>query len=524
MIGYLVHDMNHIMSRIVEIRYTDIEEEKKLCLELLAWANERDDPYGTAYAYTYLGDYYIAVYDAVHAGVNLLKAEQLLQDTELWDGLRMRLYCLLGIYYEMRTDAQNAVAYYLDAITAAEAIGDAEGECTVLNNLAYVFQRYRCYEEAYEYYKKAYDIQKPLNENPVRSILLVNLAEISLELNKFEEAKHYIIECASSERDETQRMLMSDWNWCVYFSVTGDRQKALVYADRNLDHQDIINEDKLTAFEIYHSLFKNMVNMGEKDYACRFLHAMERVGGEELDRSRLLEEAQIRYTLLFEPVVNHETAYRRFYKKNQAFRSMVDEAIANAMKSKIRLDYMMTQTERMHAEQETLQRQVDLDELTGLYNRGYLEELIHKLETDQSKGYFGFIILDVDYFKEYNDYYGHIQGDEVLRQIASCLKESAGKGIDPCRYGGDEFVCVCDGVSEEEVLSYVIRVRDSLHTRAISHIMSSCEKEVTLSVGYVIEDTARTAAQELLKLADQALYQSKRYGRNTYTRKRADEI
>lgn len=511
-------------SRILEVRYTDLEKEKRLCLELLVLAKEECDLYGEVFALAYLGDYYIAVSDMDRAGKYLLKAQRMFPEDQDWEELRLGLTSLLGIYYDMRGDEQNAIDYYLKAVTIAEALGDADRECVVLNNLAFAFQRHRCYEVALEFYQKAYWLQKNAGINPVRSILLENLAEVSLFLRQYEEAKEYILEFEENEKDPLQRVVMGDKNWCCYYGAVGEREKALVYADRLLRNQDVINENKMTAFESYHMLCRSMLELREADYAGRFLKAMEEVSvGGGLDQVQTLEEMRIQYSLLFEPPEKHSEAYCFFYKKNQQFRAKIDETIAGAMKTRIQLEQLMQQVEDMQSEQKILEREVNRDELTGAYNRRFLETLIREHTDGEAEESFAFIVMDVDFFKEYNDFYGHLKGDEALREIAACMMEGARERIYASRYGGDEFVCVCIGLTEKEIRTYIEEVRKRLHARAIPHEKSLCSGEVTLSTGYAIGIVkTQIEVRQLLQLADHELYQSKNSGRNTFTGKRVD--
>ncbi len=526
MTEYANHTMEATMSRILEIRYTDLAEEKKLCQELLAWALENCDIYAQAFALTYLGDYFIAIYEEENAGKYLLEAEKLLSEHPSYEAILFRLYSLLGIYHDMRSDEQAGIDYYLRAIVLAEKLQDVEGECMVLNNLAFAFQRFGCYEEALQYYLRAYRLQASIPQHPTHTTLLSNLAEVSWILHRFDDAKGYIEECERKEEDPRQRELFGYKNWCGYYSAIGNREEARKYAALVLQNADEISEDRLTAFEVYLGLCKNMMALGEGAYAGRFLQAMENVSeGGGLDRIKAFEETKIRYTILFEPPEKHAEAYRRFFQKNQQFREKVTESIVDAMKSKIYLDQLMQQAERMHTEQETLEHEVNMDELTGLYNRKFLETTIRDCSENHSAEALGVIFLDIDYFKEYNDFYGHIQGDGALQEIASCLMSCRQKNIYPCRYGGDEFVCICRRVDVPAMEAYIQSVRSCLDEKALPHEKSLCGNKVTLSIGYAAREENNPVEVHLLfQMADQALYQSKRSGRNTYTRKQVDAL
>lgn len=267
-----------------------------------------------------------------------------------------------------------------------------------------------------------------------------------------------------------------------------------------------------------------MMDLDNAHYAKCFLIAMEETSAEDgVDQMQVLEETTIRYELLFEPVSKHAEAYQRYYEKNQRYRTKVNHIIVNAMKSKIHLDQLVQQTEIMQTEQETLEREVNVDGLTGVYSRRYLEALMRDKSNGNDHKNMAIIILDVDYFKEYNDYYGHLKGDTVLQEIARCLLDNRQEGISSCRYGGDEFVCVCEGLEVEEIEAFIKHIRERLHAKALPHEKSHCSEEVTLSIGYAAgEEKAQVEMHLLFQLADQALYQSKRTGRNTYSRKRVD--
>lgn len=525
--GYLNHGMSNIMSRILEVRYTDLEEEKKLCQELLDWSVKQEDSYGKAFALTYLGDYYIAVYDEENAGKCLLEAQSLLGEEYNWYDLQLRVYSLFGIYHDMRADEENSIEYYLKAITVAERLNDVAGECVVLNNLAFAFQRHRCYEQALNYYMKAYELQSSeMEKSPVRISILGNLAEVLLLMKQHEKARKFIEECDQMGPDSQQKKVLGYKNWCLYYAAAGEKEKAFAYADLILKNQEIINEDMLSAFETYHTLSQKMMDLNNAHYAKRFLIAMQETSVEDgVDQMQVLEETTIRFELLFEPVSKHAEAYHRYYEKNQRFRTKVNNIIVNAMKSKIHLDQLMQQTEIMQSEQETLEQEVNVDELTGVHSRRYLESLMRDNTNGNVRKNIGIIILDVDYFKEYNDYYGHLKGDIVLQEIGRCFLENRQEGISSCRYGGDEFVCVCEGLAVEEIEEYIQRIRGSLHLKALPHEKSHCSNEVTLSIGYAAgEDKEQVEMHLLFQLADQALYQSKRSGRNTYSRKRVDVL
>ena len=123
----------------------------------------------------------------------------------------------------------------------------------------------------------------------------------------------------------------------------------------------------------------------------------------------------------------------------------------------------------------------------------------------------GVILLDVDKFKQYNDGFGHLAGDEVLKGVARILREAVPEPHMPARYGGEEFVIVTVGLNETETWELAEEVRLRLEEHDWPH------REVTGSFGVAMFGPHVESRQHLIDLADKALYASKEGGRNRVT-------
>lgn len=167
-----------------------------------------------------------------------------------------------------------------------------------------------------------------------------------------------------------------------------------------------------------------------------------------------------------------------------------------------------------------LQDKIHFDELTGIYNRRFLEEGLGKAaeELARSRKPLGVLMVDVDYFKRYNDTYGHGMGDDCLHMVAEALKESVQRPGDfAARYGGEEFVVVMPGADEEETRGMARRLLESVRLRRIPHTGNTVAEWVTVSVGAVSGlVTENRVAGDFLSGADKALYRAKHNGRNQY--------
>lgn len=156
------------------------------------------------------------------------------------------------------------------------------------------------------------------------------------------------------------------------------------------------------------------------------------------------------------------------------------------------------------------------DFLTSIYNRKYLNLYLEKLWTTEFKSNeVSFMIMDIDYFKDYNDAYGHIQGDEVLIEVTKCISEHVRKGDVLARYGGEEFALVLDGVPTEIATKVGNIIKDAVYDLNIKHEVSAF-KRVTISIGIItVTPDSGISVRETIDYADSALYKAKEAGRNS---------
>jgi len=180
------------------------------------------------------------------------------------------------------------------------------------------------------------------------------------------------------------------------------------------------------------------------------------------------------------------------------------------------IDASLHEQQRRKAHEAELERLAYVDSLTGLFNRRHFDaELSARTEKKDSQRIesFGLLLIDVDYFKNYNDLYGHQAGDECLRTVASCIADSVRDKDIVARYGGEEFTVIVDSSEGEDAATVAEHIRSAVEMLRIRHQGSPFEY-VTLSIGLAYTRTAGTSAQMLLNEADAALYEAKRNGRN----------
>lgn len=165
-----------------------------------------------------------------------------------------------------------------------------------------------------------------------------------------------------------------------------------------------------------------------------------------------------------------------------------------------------------------LQQIAITDGLTQIYNRRYFNENLEKVwrSSIRKKNYVSLIMCDIDYFKKYNDYYGHQGGDNVLKKVAKTIKNSINRPMDfAARYGGEEFVILLPDTISNGALQIANTILHSIRELELEHKKSEVSDIITISIGV---STMRAVLEKgyvtLLKEADEALYTAKEFGRN----------
>ncbi|HPP11459.1 MAG TPA: sensor domain-containing diguanylate cyclase [bacterium] len=164
---------------------------------------------------------------------------------------------------------------------------------------------------------------------------------------------------------------------------------------------------------------------------------------------------------------------------------------------------------------ESLRMQSIRDILTGLYNRRYLEETMAReiLRAARRHSTLGVVMIDIDHFKQFNDLYGHGAGDELLAQLGHFFRTHIRGSDIACRYGGEEFTLVMPDASLRDVVRRAEELRVAVKDLRV-HYQGQLLGSITLSLGIAVYPEHGTTADELIRLADAALYRAKKEGRD----------
>jgi diguanylate cyclase (GGDEF)-like protein/putative nucleotidyltransferase with HDIG domain len=154
----------------------------------------------------------------------------------------------------------------------------------------------------------------------------------------------------------------------------------------------------------------------------------------------------------------------------------------------------------------------EIDELTKLYNHRYFQgQLDYTLEHVEKSA---LLLIDIDHFKIYNDTFGHPQGDKLLRELAEILTDNIPSNGIACRYGGEEFAIILPNVDTNEAIAIAESIRHEVAEYSFYGIEHMPQKRITVSIGVATSPAMSTKREQLIMLADQALYKTKYSSRN----------
>ncbi|MFA6808583.1 MAG: diguanylate cyclase [Eubacteriales bacterium] len=292
--------------------------------------------------------------------------------------------------------------------------------------------------------------------------------------------ERYRILIADDER--LNRMILSELlkeNYEIIFANNGEQ--VLEQMDKDLNIELILLDIVMPGMDGYEVLKRLKEKEKTKDIPVIFITALNTLDSEE----KGLKLGAVDYiTKPFHP-------------------SIVKLRVANHLK--------LVQQHKL------LENLIGIDGLTGIKNRRYLNAFLEKewKRTLRSNSPLSLIMIDVDFFKKYNDYYGHAAGDHALKSVAKALSLVLKRPTDIlARYGGEEFVVVLPDTKAYGARLLAEKIRASIEELKIPHDKSEVTKYLTISIGGVTYSDSDNSSKKLLDAADQMLYKAKNLGRN----------
>lgn len=520
MVEALPDHIYQLTDEILSVRLSDLKREAELCRVLLETSETEGCTYGVAFAYTYLADCTIALGDLLSCSSYLKEALKLAEHFH-FQTLLIRIYHLFGMFYTTAFDGQTALEYYHKELMLANEFEDIEAKFGAYNNIGNIFLYQSAYSDAKEYFDLACDVLGEQGSGvytPNLSIALMNLCYLSLEAGDLEAAEVYLERCEQLPKKDLPGGIrcLVQFGRVILAGYLPETDGSMNDVDRLLDMQSQIS-DRTLLYDTSVYLCQMLLQRGDQLRLERTLHLMESIHHEgSVKRTLELRTLWVDFYERFHMEKELQEAYKAFYLATKETEAAAKQDRADGLRSKLHLLRALDEQSSMREENDNLTYLAGIDELTGLLNRRQLNRMAGQTLKEHSVENLGAVMVDIDFFKEYNDCYGHLAGDTVIKEVADCLA-SASTQIYPCRFGGDEFLSLCINCTDEEILAYISRVQAALEEKNIPHAHSSVSSRLTLSIGCTnMRKSDGFDWDKVLRLADAALYKAKQAGRNTY--------
>jgi two-component system cell cycle response regulator len=461
-----------LLRTMALIREGKSEQGGQWAHQILAWAQEHDNAFVLARAHRILSIFYRQVGDLSEGLTHAVQCFAHLTDDEP-DNVRARHLMTLAVSLDEAGSVEEGNRRFHEALTLAAATGDTELTLNILNNMAYTAFENEDEHRAWELVTHMREVQA-VSSRDFSALELDTIARIEMM------GGHY------DAVEETLGPILDDGANSAVESHEGDAPAVcmLTLAEaRRLDHRFAAAQQALDA----------AVALTEE-------RGLDRVRAQAREEQAALFAATGRFAEAYEE-------HKAFHAAATALHSAQREARARALQA------VFEATEARRAT-EHFREMAHRDALTGLYNRRYVNERLPALlgEAAARRTPISVAILDLDHFKRVNDTFSHSTGDTVLQQVAQLLTEAVSGPMIAARMGGEEFLLIMPGTTEEQAIERCERLRLRIRAHAWEQIVGSLP--VTTSIGVTSAREGRGSPSSLLSLADRNLYVAKREGRD----------
>lgn len=501
-------------------------------------------------------DYQTAIYKAF---IYVQKAE--LATLKYW--ININIYSLFDFYF----DFERAEKALKNGLAVALANKDNARLVTVNQLLSENYLKQGNYEEALKYNKFAFDASALIGEHYYQSELLISLGEIKLRLGELNESKLAFLKALSIIQKQQNA------NWAKYIEyklalvelLLGNHEQAIVYQKeiseyaQSYDNEflkiiaDILTANMATvsntrapiedftraantleekryfweAIELWQEqlilLKSNQKLEGYNDSLVQYNKLTESISSEKFSKLRNLVQNTINSIISDgKDIADHNLAQADSQEaEHKKFNQYLVLAIAllSFLLLAVTIKSLLHLRRRYLYKREELNRQRFCDPLTNAYNRRYFDEIIVPkiIKSSRNKLTSYLIMIDIDHFKSFNDTYGHSAGDIVLTELVSALKSDSRLQDSIIRLGGEEFLIALPPNENLRIEVFIERILKLISQKQI--VIEDTPKTITVSIGYtpVCKANSSEDIEDLMNLADKALYRSKERGRNRAT-------
>lgn len=516
--------VNTWMNEVLDSRGVSAERTLQCCQNIEQYAQKMNDAGLLGFAYYYSGETYYLLNDGENLFKTGTKAISYLEQTGQWQ-LVARAYNIMAISLYSRGNIPMAMDYYLTGLNYCKKYGISYEENMINQNVGTLYMNLGQYAEAQHCfdYSYAYLKENPGEDEIYKSnmgSICISLAKCYMYRNLYDKAQEYMERFDRNFADSMENM---DILYALCFKIEFyHRTGKAVLRDENISIMHERLDDCIVImdlFDDFYDICQLLLEIGKDNELWDIIDILETLTKRAnlMNFQRKVIALKIKYYRQHQDNAGYLQAAALYYELTELMEQENHYMITSMVNMRSSLERANERSRKVEEANEQLQRKSETDPLTGLPNRyrlnDYSEEMFERCLYQKKE--LAVEILDIDYFKQYNDNYGHQAGDECIKVIAEQLKSLQSEGIFCARYGGDEFVILYEGMSQQAVMEKAEKLRKRIMDLQIEHQYSQVERFVTISQGICYDiPSDRNKSWDFLHAADMMLYKVKRKSRN----------
>lgn len=431
-----------------------------------------------------------------------------------------RCYNILGVIAHGQNNLLMAAEQYNKALGYAARYQDHLLRNTIISNMADMYYRMGVYDKAYECFRESMSEYKASGDKSATGMmnymmLLASYGYCLCMADRIEEAKS-VAEQLFPLKEGAYGEYFPSLYANTFFSLQNYKlgRKEIANHFLALAVQAAVSKKQLAGdFDGVLNLLELLVLLGRYDYLMQVLDFAELLAQEEQNEGLMMQLLVYRLKYCGDKLTEERymQSAKLFFQIQEEYGNSESSLVIHMMEIRRRLWRIEEGQRELEQENTRLLYQADHDELSRLYNKRRLnrclEEYFEKAMAESLA--MSILFVDIDYFKQLNDCYGHQKGDECIRAVADCIGRSMPDDF-VARYGGDEFMVVACGRTEEHVSQGAERIVDSVRALQIPNRNAGDGAVLTVTVG-VIHAVPRKPNKvwDFLAAADEALYLQK---------------
>lgn len=518
-------DIQNLISTIQENRGVDPKKVTDSSKELAKIAHYKGDDALLGFAEFSEGETYYLLNDVINFYKKMTSSERIMEEAGEWEYVVMANN-MLGIMSLNRGNAPYAMDYYLNALSICQRNNLTNLEWIVNMNMGALYVNIEEYEKALNYIESAYEyvsVNRDMDDY-IRNLtdIYVGMGKCYLGLQDLDKAQEFLDKIKDECMDylsESDKIVVYSFMARLYNEERMERKRDLVIMDMN----EIIGSD-IPLMDYFDDIYEYLLMLQEIEYYRDFFRTLDII--ERLAKvtaiknlERKLLSLKIKYYRKSGNQLEYTKAAVQYFEITEYMDIENHNMVTSMIDLRSNYDDLSAINNEFRRKNKALKKKSETDALTKMANRFGLSrhaKKSFKKAIENNKNYI-VEILDIDYFKQYNDNYGHSEGDKCIKTVAEIINKQRDYGkVFTARFGGDEFVIIYEDFEFSEVEKMVSDLKKRVEEANIKHEYSEAGKTVTISQGICFgQPKEGDKFEDFFNKADEYLYIAKEVSRNS---------